>query len=86
LTKGPFGHIIAVSTKESAMGYFSNLELDIESMAADGYSPAEIAERLEIPFEDVVAVLEKLEEEGYDDDYDGQPTELEEWMDFDPDC
>jgi hypothetical protein len=19
-------------------------------------------------------------------DYDGQPTELEEWMDFDPDC
>jgi len=68
------------------MGYFSNLELDIESMAADGYSPAEIAERLEIPFEDVVAVLEKLEDEAYDGDYDGQPTELEEWMDFDPDC
>jgi len=21
-----------------------------------------------------------------DEDYDGQPTELEEWMDFDPDC
>lgn len=21
-----------------------------------------------------------------EDDYDGQPTELEEWMDFDPDC
>lgn len=67
------------------MGYFSNLELDIESMTADGYSPAEIAERLEIPVDSVLAVLEKLEEEGYDD-YDGQPTELEEWMDFDPDC
>jgi len=26
-------------------------------------------------------------EEFYDEDeYDGQPTELEEWLDFDPDC
>jgi hypothetical protein len=24
--------------------------------------------------------------EGYCEEDDGQPTELEEWMDFDPDC
>ena len=26
------------------------------------------------------------EEEEYEDEYDGQPTEQEEWADFDPDC
>ena len=26
------------------------------------------------------------EEEDYEDEYDGQPDELTEWMDFDPDC
>jgi hypothetical protein len=28
---------------------------------------------------------ENLQDEA-DEEYDGQPTELEEWMDFDPDC
>jgi len=28
----------------------------------------------------------RFEEARYDDEYDGQPTEQEEWLDFDPDC
>ena len=27
-----------------------------------------------------------LDEDEEDDEYDGQPDELTEWMDFDPDC
>lgn len=30
--------------------------------------------------------LERDHDELYDPDYDGQPDELTEWMDFDPDC
>ena len=26
------------------------------------------------------------DEDGYDDEYDGQPDEAQEWHDFDPDC
>jgi peptide methionine sulfoxide reductase MsrA len=67
------------------MGYFSNLELDVESMAADGYQAAEIAEALQITFDEVMAVLERLDTE-YWAEHDGQPTEQEEWASFDADC
>ena len=67
------------------MGYFSNLELDIESMTEDGYSPAEVAEALSITFDEVMAVLERIDAEALDE-YDGQPTEQEEWASFDIDC
>ena len=31
-------------------------------------------------------ILEGFISESFQDEDDGQPTELEEWMDFDPDC
>jgi len=74
-----------LTNKERDMGYFSNLELDVESMSADGYMPAEIAEALQITFDEVMAVLEKLDAADMDE-YDGQPTEQEEWASFDIDC
>jgi hypothetical protein len=36
--------------------------------------------------EDFDAVDEELYGDLFDDEYDGQPDELTEWMDFDPDC
>ena len=67
------------------MGYFSNLELDVESMAEDGYQANEIAEALQITFDEVMAILERLDELAFEEN-DGQPTEQEEWASFDPDC
>jgi transposase len=66
------------------MGYFSNLELDIESMSQDGYSPAQIAEMLQVSIKEVVECLERFEDEDFD--YEPDVDELTEWMDFDPDC
>ncbi len=31
-------------------------------------------------------MIDELEQEQDYDEPDGQPTELEEWLDFDPDC
>jgi hypothetical protein len=67
------------------MGYFSNLELDVESMAEDGFQATEIAEALNMTFDEVMAVLERLDA-AYWAEHDGQPTEQEEWYSFDPDC
>jgi len=67
------------------MGYFSNLELDVESMAEDGYQATEIAEALNMTFDEVMAVLERLDA-AYWAENDGQPTEQEEWASFDIDC
>jgi len=66
------------------MGYFSNLELEVESLALDGYQAREIAEALNMTFDEVMEVLERLDAEAAE--LDGQPTEMEEWMSFDPDC
>jgi len=35
--------------------------------------------------EDFLTAAEELQEE-VDNEYDGQPTEAQEWHDFDPDC
>ena len=35
---------------------------------------------------DMMLCNDILDEEDEDDGYDGQPDELTEWMDFDPDC
>lgn len=64
------------------MGYFSQLALDIEELLFEGASEAEIAQKLNISIEEVEEQIALLEEA----DYDGQPDELTEWMDFDPDC
>jgi hypothetical protein len=74
-----------LTNKERDMGYFSNLELDVESMAEDGYQANEIAEALQITFDEVMAILERLDELAFEEN-DGQPTEQEEWASFDPDC
>ena len=64
------------------MGYFSQLALDIEEMLFEGASEAEIAQKLNLSVEEVQEQIAMLEEA----DYDGQPDEYTEWMDFDPDC
>ena len=73
------------------MGYFTSIEQEIMSMAHDmGDDFGEDAETimvisraLDVPVEEVQRVLEG--DADYDE-YDGQPTEMEEWLDFDPDC
>ena len=45
---------------------------------------AEIAAEYDVPLEWVVQANENLATMYAD--YDGQPDELTEWMDFDPDC
>ena len=40
------------------MSYFSNLMYDIETMFLDGKSAIEMAEELDLPVEQIVAVLE----------------------------
>jgi energy-converting hydrogenase A subunit M len=72
------------------MGYFTSIEQEIMSMAHDmGDDFGEdsetikiISRALQISVEEVQQVLEG----DHDSDYDGQPDELTEWMDFDPDC
>ena len=64
------------------MGYSSNLQLEVLELAHCGLDATEIADKLHVALDEVELILE----EDRDEDYDGQPTELEEWMDFDPDC
>lgn len=73
------------------MGYFKDVEVEIMTMAhdmGDDYGQDAdtiliISRALEVPPEEVQRVLEGDPDR---DEYDGQPTELEEWLDFDPDC
>jgi hypothetical protein len=68
----------------------SNLHYEIQLMAHEmGDDWGEdietivcIAEHLHVSTEVVAEVLRSER----DEDYDGQPDELTEWMDFDPDC
>jgi hypothetical protein len=73
------------------MGYFANLELEIMDMARDlGDAQGQDAETILIISRNLNVAPEEvqrvLEEEADLDEYDGQPTEMEEWLDFDPDC
>jgi orotate phosphoribosyltransferase-like protein len=64
------------------MGYSSNLQLEVLELAHCGLDATEIAEKLHVALDEIEWILEA----DSDADLDGQPTELEEWMDFDPDC
>ena len=64
------------------MGYFSKLNTAVVELAEMGLSNEEIAGRMEIAVDEVELILER--ELAYE--YDGQPTEMEEWMSFDPEC
>ena len=68
------------------MSYMSELAIDIqEAIEAGELTFAQIAAKYNVPLDWVVQVNEELAEQ-YAAEYDGQPDELTEWMDFDPDC
>ena len=68
------------------MGRMSELCIDIENMFfIDGMDMEDIAKELNVSVDMVQNyILEYDDEIMYEDD--GQPTEMEEWRDFDPDC
>ena len=64
------------------MGYFSKLYTAVLELAEMGLSNAEIADRLELAEDEVELIIAEATAE----EYDGQPTEMEEWLSFDADC
>ena len=44
------------------MGYFSNLAIEIEEAVYEGATPEQIAERLDLPVEDVIRFIEEMNE------------------------
>jgi len=67
------------------MGALKDVVYDIQDEIRSGeLSYAEIAERYDVPLSTVEDILNDMIED--EEDYDGQPTEMEEWMSFDPDC
>lgn len=67
------------------MAAVKDVVFDIQEEIRRGdLSYAEIAERYNVPLFTVEDILDFMMEE--EDEYDGQPTEQEEWYDFDPDC
>ena len=69
------------------MGRMSELCIDIENMFfVDGMDAESIAEELDVPLEMVKDYIADNTKDWIWDEDDGQPTESEEWRDFDPDC
>ena len=67
------------------MSGMSNLMISIqEDIEAGELSFKQIAAKYDIPLDWVESANEELAIQYAD--YDGQPDELTEWMDFDPDC
>jgi phytoene/squalene synthetase len=67
------------------MSAFKDIIIDIEDeIRAGDLSYAEIAVRYDVPLETVEEILQAMIDD--EDEYDGQPDELTEWMDFDVDC
>lgn len=58
--------------------------MDQGLISAQAVAEMALAYMSEADVEDMMLCNDILEEDEYEDD--GQPTELEEWMDFDPDC
>jgi DNA-binding NarL/FixJ family response regulator len=57
---------IILESKESKMGYFSNLATEVESALFDGAAVAEIALRFNLSEEQVRAYIEQLEDADQD--------------------
>ena len=69
------------------MGRMSELCIDIENMFfVDGMDAESIAEELDVPLDMVKDYIADDVKDWIWDEDDGQPTESEEWRDFDPDC
>jgi hypothetical protein len=67
------------------MSAFKDIIYDIQDELRSGeLSYAEIAVRYDVPLETVEEILQEMIDN--EDEYDGQPDELTEWMDFDVDC
>ena len=67
------------------MSKMSDLAIDIqEAIEAGELTFAQIAAKYEVPIDWVECVNDQLALQYAE--YDGQPDELTEWMDFDPDC
>jgi hypothetical protein len=67
------------------MSAFKDIIIDIEDeIRAGDLSYAEIAVRYDVPLETVEEILQAMIDD--EDEYDGQPDEMQEWADFDADC
>ena len=64
------------------MSKMSELIIQIQDMALNGYDVEDIAMILEVPQSWVYEACSMVD----DSDYDGQPDEAQEWHDFDPAC
>ena len=65
------------------MGQFKQAAEDVVELYAEGYSPEEIADKLDLSESEVCDILYVHECENA---LDGQPSEFDEWMSFDPEC
>ena len=66
------------------MGYYKENLLEITELYEDGVSVEEIAKKFEMTTTEVINALGFLYYE--EEKCDGQPSEMQEWHDFDPDC
>ena len=67
------------------MGALKDIVYDIQDEIRSGeLSYQEIAVRYDVPLETVEDILNDMIED--EEEYDGQPTEQEEWYSFDADC
>jgi hypothetical protein len=67
------------------MSAFKDIIIDIEDeIRAGDLSLAQIAVRYDVPLETVEEILQAMIDD--EDEYDGQPDEMQEWADFDVDC
>jgi len=67
------------------MSYMSELDLEIRDAVEAGVSPTDVVRQYGQLFgtDQVYAIIEEYEGDSEDD---GQPSEAQEWHDFDPDC
>ncbi len=67
------------------MSKMSDLVIQIQDMARNGYDAEDIAMILEVPQSWVYEAVGMADDSDYDYN-DGQPDEAQEWHDFDPAC
>ena len=71
------------------MGRFNELVITVGEMVDQGLSDSDIAELNHITLEqvqDIVSEWYPAQSMTDEDTNDGQPDEMQEWHDFDPDC
>ena len=71
------------------MGQMKELVLTVEDLLDAGYDEVDIAAKLGLPLDIVEELVKQSDEERFAEDMAGmpyEPTEIDEWNDFDPDC